>query len=81
MLPGIQKRTSCFRFQEIATNALNLPPTKFNILEICNTFFNPLGVLSPIVLQAKLILRNYVLTSMSGTLTLTMILKSNGMNF
>ena len=81
MLPGIQKRTSCFRFQEIATNALNLPPTKCNILEICNTFFNPLGVLSPIVLQAKLILRNYVLTSMSGTLTLTMILKSNGMNF
>ena len=81
MLPGIQKRTSCFRFQEIATNALNLPPTKRNILKICNTFFNPLGVLLPIVLQAKLILRNYVLTSMNGTLTLTMILKSNGMIF
>ena len=46
-----------FDFQEIATNALNLPPTKRNILKICNTFFDPLGVLSPIVLQAKLIFK------------------------
>ena len=46
-----------FDFQEIATNAINLPPTKLNILKICNTFFDPLGVLSPIVLQAKLIFK------------------------
>ena len=31
-----------FDFQEIATNAVNLPPTKRNILTICNTFFDPL---------------------------------------
>ena len=46
-----------FDFQEIATNAVNLPPTKRNILKICCTFFDPLGVLSPIVLQAKLIFK------------------------
>ena len=46
-----------FDFQEIATNALNLPPTKRNILKICNTFFDPLGRLSPIVLQVKLIFK------------------------
>ena len=38
-----------FDFREIATNALNL--------KICNTFFDLLGVLSPIVLQAKLIFK------------------------
>ena len=32
-----------FDFQEIATNVLNLPPTKRNILKICDTFFDPLG--------------------------------------
>ena len=46
-----------FDFQEIATNALNLPTTKRNILKICNTFFDSLGVLSPIVLQTKLIFK------------------------
>ena len=46
-----------FDFQEIAADALNLPPTKRNILKICNTIFDPLGVLSPIVLQAKLIFK------------------------
>ena len=46
-----------FDFQEIAMNAVNLPPTKRNTLTICNTFFDPLGVLSPIVLQAKLIFK------------------------
>ena len=48
-----------FDFQEISTNALNLPPTKRNILTIRNTFFKPLRVLSPIVLQAKLIFKEF----------------------
>ena len=46
-----------FDFHKIAANALNLPPTKRNILKICNTIFDPLGVLSPIVLQANLIFK------------------------
>ena len=46
-----------FDFQEIAANALNLPPTKWNVLKICTTFFDPLGVLSTIALQAKLIFK------------------------
>ena len=46
-----------FDFQDIAANALNLPPTKWNVLKICNTFFDPLGVLSTIALQAKLIFK------------------------
>ena len=75
-----------FDFHKIATNALNLPPTKHNILKICNTFFDLLGVLSPIVLQVKLIFkelwyRNYVIGIMIGTMILTMMLKCNGMNF
>ena len=46
-----------FDFQEVATNVLNLPPTKRNILKICSTFFDPFEVLSAIVLQAKLIFK------------------------
>ena len=46
-----------FDFQEIATNAVNLPPNKLNILKICNTILDPLRVLSPIVLEAKLIFK------------------------
>ena len=44
-------------FQEITTNALNLPPTKLNILKICKTFFDPLEILSLIVLQPKFIFK------------------------
>ena len=46
-----------FDFKEIATNGLQLAATKRNILKICNTFFDPLGLLSPIVLQVKLIFK------------------------
>ena len=46
-----------FDFQEIVANALNLPPSKRSIMKICNTIFDPLAVLSSIVLQAKLIFK------------------------
>ena len=49
----------CFDFQEIATNVLDVPATKRNILKICNIFFNPSGELSTIVLQEKLIFKEF----------------------
>ena len=70
-----------FDFQEIATNALNLPPTKRNILKTCNTFFDPLGVLSPIVLQAKLIFQELCINKYEWGTDIDHVLKCNGMNF
>ena len=42
-------------FSDIVKLALQLPATKQNILEISAMFFDQLGVVSPIVLQSKLI--------------------------
>ena len=44
-----------FTFDEIVSFALTLTVTKRNVLKITNVFFDPLGFLCPIVLQAKLI--------------------------
>ena len=44
-----------FKFDEIVSFASTLTVTKRNILKISNMFFDPLGFLCPIVLQAKLI--------------------------
>ena len=44
-----------FKFDEIVSFASTLTVTKRNILKITNKFFDLLGVLSPTVLQAKLI--------------------------
>ena len=45
-----------FKFNEIVSFASTLTVTKRNILKITNMFFDPLGFLYPIALQAKLIL-------------------------
>ena len=42
-------------FSDLAKLALQLPGTKRNILKITAMFYNPLRLVSPIVLQAKLI--------------------------
>ena len=44
-----------FTFDEIVSFVSTLAVTKRNILKITNMFFDPLGFLCPIVLQAKLI--------------------------
>ena len=44
-----------FTFDEIVSFSSTLTVTKRNILKITNMFFDPLGFLCPIVLQAKLI--------------------------
>ena len=44
-----------FKFDEIVSFASTLTVTKRDILKIANMFFDPLGFLCPIVLQAKLI--------------------------
>ena len=42
-------------FSDLAKLALQLPATKRNILKITAMFYDPLGLVSPIVLQTKLI--------------------------
>ena len=44
-----------FKFDEIVSFASTLTATKRNILKITNMFFDPLGLLCLMVLQAKLI--------------------------
>ena len=39
---------------DLAKLALQLPATKRNILKITEMFYDPLGLVSPIVLQSKL---------------------------
>ena len=39
---------------DLAKLALQLPATKRNILKITEMFYDPLGLISPIVLQSKL---------------------------
>ena len=47
-----------FTFDEIVSFASTMTVTKRNVLKITNVFFDPLGFLCPIVLQAKLIFNN-----------------------
>ena len=44
-----------FELKDIASSGLSLPYTKRNILKISATFFDPLGFICPVVLQAKLL--------------------------
>ena len=44
-----------FSFDEIVLFSSNLTVTKRNLLKITNMFFDPLGFLRPIVLQARLV--------------------------
>ena len=50
-----------FQFDEVLTLAETLPPTKRNILKIGAKIFDPLGLISPINLQFKLIFKRLCL--------------------
>ena len=47
-----------FLFDEICEFAMKLPFTKRNVLRISAMFFDPLGVISPLVLQTRLLFKN-----------------------
>ena len=47
-----------FNFDNIFSTAVNLPVTKRNILKISSTFFDPLGIIIPITLPAKVLDRD-----------------------
>ena len=47
-----------FSFDEICEFAMKLPFTKRNVLRISAMFYDPLGVISPLVLQTRLLFKN-----------------------
>ena len=53
----VDKDVLVFELIEIANNGLSLGYTKRNILRISASFFDPLGLICPIVLQAKLLFK------------------------
>ena len=46
-----------FYFTDIINTASNLPITKRNVLKLSSMFFDPLGLISPIVLQMKILFK------------------------
>ena len=46
-----------FYFTDIIITASNLPVTKRNVLKLSPMFFDPLGLISPIVLQIKILFK------------------------
>ena len=42
-----------FRLNEIFKDALNIQPTKRNILSVMSTIYNPVGYLQPVTIQLK----------------------------
>ena len=52
---NIDKDIFVFEFSDIAESGLGLVYTKRNILKISASFFDPLGLVCPVVLQAKLL--------------------------
>ena len=46
-----------FYFTGIINTAGNLPVTKRNVLKLLSMFFDPLGLISPIVLQIKILFK------------------------
>ena len=52
---NIDKDIFVFEFSDIAESGLGLVYTKRNILKISASFFDPLGLVCPAVLQAKLL--------------------------
>ena len=49
--------TACLAFDvlTVATAAKDLVPTKRNIVSVVGRFYDPLGILSPIVIQFKIL--------------------------
>ena len=56
-----------FDFENICRTAEKLDVTKRNVLRIAAVFFDPLGLISPITLQPKLIFKNFVEINWNGT--------------
>ena len=50
-----------FYFTDIINTASNLSVTKRNVLKLSSMFFDPLGLIPPIVLQIKILLKRLVL--------------------
>ena len=50
--------TLSFQFQEICNLAQNLKPTKRNILKILSMFYDPIGILQPVIINLKIIFQN-----------------------
>ena len=47
----------CFGFDEIARLAAELEPTKRQLVSVIGRFYDPVGILSPVVIRFKLLLR------------------------
>ena len=54
---NLQEDTFVFTLRDIASEARLLPNTKRNILKIAAMFFDPLGLISPVTLQLKLLFK------------------------
>ena len=50
--------TLSFNFQEICDLAQQLKPTKRNILKILSMFYDPTGILQPVIINLKIIFQN-----------------------
>ena len=49
-----------FRLNEIFKDALNIQPTKRNILSVISTSYEPLGYLQPVTIQLKIYFKKFV---------------------
>ena len=54
---NVSKDEFIFTFSDIIETAESLPVTKRNILKISAMFFDPLGLICPLVLQVKLLFK------------------------
>ena len=64
----VSKDEFIFTFSDIIKTAESLPVTKRNILKILVMFFDPLGLVCPLVLQVKLFSRKYIYRMLNGTI-------------
>lgn len=58
-----------FDYSNFIEIASEIDPTKSNILKLIGMFFEPLGLISPIALQPKVLFKNFVLVNMTGTVS------------
>ena len=60
---NVSKDEFIFTFSDIIETAESLPVTKRNILKISAMFFDPLGLICPLVLQVKLLFKEACILS------------------
>ena len=58
-IPGLDRNinSDVFYFTDIISKISNLPVTKRSVLKKLSMFFDPLGLISPIVLQIKILFK------------------------